>query len=165
MKFSKSTLPSTRDKWQVSVNGIGVTGENATHIPLIDTYATFALRLGFSFPQSITRGILQALEAESYSYVFPRVDCAGWDDMPELVFAFADCNITLTRDDYALRTTVHGSEICTVLIADAWDDPEAITIGIELLRKFFVVFDMEEDELRCELEFLNIQASSTDIMQ
>lgn len=150
--FSESKTDGIRGKWQMSIDSVGVAGANSTTIPLPNTYATFELGPGFSFPQNVTRDILQALGAKDQGFIYPEVNCSRWDDMPDLHLSLAGQQITLERDDYAFRGYTPKGATCVVAIDDNWFDWEPVSLGIEFLRKFYVVFDMGEEEFRCKFK-------------
>lgn len=156
--FSNGTGDGIRDKWQMRIESIGVTGANSTTIPLTSTYATFELGPGFSFPRNITRDILKALNAKDEGFIFPEVNCSRWDNMPDLHLSLSGQQITLERDDYAFKGYTPRGETCAISIGENWFDWEPVALGFEFLRKFFVVFDMDNAEFRCKLYSENAQS-------
>lgn len=155
--FSHSTSDALVNTWQVRLDNLSVKGSGTTSTEISDLYATLIADMWTSLPKQICNQTLEALRATNGLYnfgqfVLPTYDCSLWGAMPDLIFTFVGTDIALTEEDYSWRGSFpSGAEdTCAAFLQENEFDSEAVTVGAELLRKFYVVFDMDNDELRRE---------------
>jgi len=155
--FSHSTSDALVNTWQVRLDNLSVKGSGTTSTEISDLYATLTADMWTSLPKQIYNQTLEALGATNGLYnfgqfVLPTYDCSLWGAMPDLIFTFAGTDIALTEEDYSWRGSFpSGAEhTCAVFLQENEFDSKAVSVGTELLRKFYVVFDMDNDELRRE---------------
>ena len=141
------------DTWHIGIDTISLVGNTSLEIALSDHYAGFELGLGFAFPRNVTMAIWDALDAEpEEGNAFGIFNCTKWDSLPDLVLNFSGYEVTMAREDYAFHGSTYpgGGSFCAVNISPEWFSNNTITLGVTFMRKFHMVFDMEEKELSCK---------------
>ena len=139
---------SERNTWHVGIDIISLAGNVSLSFPLTDVYADFELSTGLIFPKNVTEAIMKALNAKLEDWFYmPIINCSKWDTLPDLVLEFSGHEIVLPKEDYAVHGYLGPDEICAIDIEWSLYDDNSVTLGVQFMRKFHMVFDMDKHEL------------------
>lgn len=139
---------SSKNTWHVAIDSLSLIGNVSLDLPLKGVHAGFELASGFIFPRNITEAIIEALDAKLEDrFYMPLINCSRWDGLPDLVLKFSGHEIVLPKEGYAVHGYLGPNEICAIDIQPSWFDNDTVTLGMQFMRKFHMVFDMEENEL------------------
>ena len=141
--------------WYVPIDSVSLSGNVSLEMPLRDIYAGFELDLGFIFPRNVTEAIIKALGAKTDQFFLPTVNCSRWDDLPDLILTFSGHDIVLKKNDYAGRWYYGPDMFCAIEIQSDWYTQDSVVLGVNFMKKFHMVFDMEENELGRKFRFVN----------
>lgn len=144
-----ATAQPVANSWLVKIDNVALRGNNSIEIPLDDIQAAVELDRGFTFPSNVTQAIIDAVGAKySAGDPFPSFNCSRWDSLPDLVLTFSGHDVVLAKGEYTdvFYQFPDQDKICALLMNAGFDD-KAVVLGIEFIRKFHTVFDIETKEL------------------
>ena len=154
LRLSNASSTPLANTWHVELNRIRLSGKTSLDIPLTDVSTGFNLWPDLVFPQDATEEILEALDvSQSDRFVYPYINCSRWDDLPDLVLTLAGYDIVLAEEDYAFRGYVGAEQMCFLNIQPENFFNGPVTLGVKFMRKFHMVFDIDEHELRRKFAF------------
>ena len=122
----------------------------------LDAFAAMTLEPDFAIalPSEIVDAIYDYLGARSTEQLEGGViDCDLRESLPDLTLTLGDQPITFKWWEYTgVWYDLFGSErFCVVEIQRTWGGRESAVLGLRLLKKFDITFDMERNEIGCKL--------------
>ena len=141
--------------WNFQLNGIQLHGNVPVNLSIYGRLAvTLAPAVTIALPSKIAQYIYGYIQVPPPETGFDegKIDCSAREALPDITLKFEGHDWVLGWDDYT-RGWVDpedGREACWVTILDIPDD-EMPYVGVELLRKYDVVFDLMETEVGCKL--------------
>jgi hypothetical protein len=136
--------------WQTKLDSVFLSGNIPVNASLSDFYLTFELGAGLQLPPYMFNSLLKAIGAKR-GPLYPTFNCTRWDDMPDIILTASGHDIAITREDYALHGFgPGGEEVCLIKMDSLWNDANLVGLGPEMLKRYYVVFDMDEDEFGCK---------------
>lgn len=149
-------LIDCKDNWNLRLNSIHLNGDVPMDISML-THIALTLQPG------VTIALPSNIAAKIYNYigvVSPEaglgqgeIDCSARQALPDITLILEGHNWVLGWDDYTHRWVDPddgGREQCFVTIASVFDD-ETPYLGVELLKKYDVVFEMDKNVVGCKL--------------
>jgi hypothetical protein len=154
--FANATESGLDNSWHVPLDSISLGGETNLHLPLANVYGRLDLEPAIRLPPSTTQAIYKAIGARPGSFFHgATIDCRAREKLPDLILNIGGHDVKLTRDDYSSERAVYTHPVCVVEILPSEDEGVAV-LGINLLRKYHVVIDIDGNELGCEYKFLRV---------
>lgn len=154
--FANATSPGLDNSWHVTLDSISLEGNNKLHLPLTSVYGRLDLEPAIRLPPSTTEVVYKAIGATPNSLFHgASIDCRAREKLPDLVLNIGGNAVKLAKDEYSSEQLVYGHPVCVVAILPSSGEDTAV-IGTNLMRKYDVVIDMDQNELGREWELLKI---------
>lgn len=120
-------------------------------VPKADLYLDSSAKLFVGFKQVLDKIHLHYMRATNVgSTTFMRGGLYAFDDCllnnkPDLVFVVDDVELVVTPEDYVVETQLDGRAVCVSAFKGC--DLDFWVFGTKLLRKYYTVFDYENDRV------------------
>jgi hypothetical protein len=148
--FANATDPGLDNSWHVPLNSISLGGQTKLNLPLTNVYGRLDLEPAIRLPPSTTEAIYRAIGARPGSLFHgASIDCRAREKLPDLILNIGGNEVKLTRDEYSSQQAVYTRPVCVVAILPSEGEGVAV-LGINFLRKYHVMIDMDGNELGCE---------------
>jgi hypothetical protein len=152
--FANATDLGLDNSWNVPLNSVSLGGQTKLELPLANIYGRLDLEPAIRLPPSTTEAIYKAIGARPGSLFYgASIDCRAREKLPDLVLNIGGHEVKLTRDEYSSQQAVYTHPVCVVAILPSEGEGVAV-LGINLLRKYHVMIDMDGNELGCEFKSL-----------
>jgi hypothetical protein len=148
--FANATDPGLDNSWHVPLNSISLGGQTKLNLPLTNVYGRLDLEPAIRWPPRPTEAIYRAIGARPGSLFHgASIDCRAREKLPDLILNIGGNEVKLTRDEYSSQQAVYTHPVCVVAILPSEGEGVAV-LGINFLRKYHVMIDMDGNELGCE---------------
>jgi hypothetical protein len=152
--FANATDSGLDDSWHVTLDSVSLGGQDEFHLPLANVYGRLDLEPAIRLPPSTTEAIYKAIGARPGSLFHgASIDCRAREKLPDLILNIDGHDVKLTRDEYSSQQAVYTHPVCVVAILPSEGEGVAV-LGINLLRKYHVMIDIDGNELGCKLKSL-----------
>ena len=164
--------PSGTSQWQIEANSAYISNSSGAII-YEESFPGYIARLRtvspyIVLPPTLGQTIMNATGADcSDGCQGCRVPCDQLDKLPHLIFNLGGHNITITGEDYAVKTDISwpfcGYTVrCELIIgpgSDEYLEPKTMELGSGFLRSIYSVYDFDTKRIHCKL-FPSDQTSS-----
>jgi hypothetical protein len=148
--FANATDSGLDNSWHVSLDSVSLGSQDKLHLPLANVYGRLDLEPAIRLPPSTTEAIYKAIGARPGSlFRGATIDCRAREKLPDLILNIGGNEVKLTRDEYSSEQAVYTHPVCVVAILPSESEGIAV-LGINLLRKYHVMIDIDGNELGCE---------------
>ena len=148
--FGNATSPGLGNSWHVPLDSVSLHGNINLHLPMTSVYGRLDLEPAIRLPPSTTEVIYKAIGVIPNSLFYgASIDCTAREKLPDLVLNVGGNDVKLAKDEYSSEQLVYGHPVCVVAILPS-DGEGVAVLGTNFLRKYHVVIDMDQGELRCK---------------